>query len=108
MKCKHYSCTNETVGRSQYCCASCKTLYNRNKATVTKSVTVQTVTQVRPLDKVMFDVLYRRVCAYPGLEWKRSPEYDEIMHRLRTLTVEQLELEGQFVPCWKYKQEAAA
>jgi len=59
------------------------------------------------LSGVMFDDLYRRVGSYQGLDWKTSDEYKEIMHRLHTLTVEQLELEGQFVPCWKYKQEAA-
>ena len=61
----------------------------------------------RPLKHVMYDDLYRRVCLYKGLDWKVSPEYKEIMHRLHTLTVEQLELEGQFVPGWKYSEEAA-
>lgn len=110
MKCKQ--CGKEVAGRSQYCSESCKTVYNRNKR---KAKPEQTVTGTVPeqetgtgLDGVMFDELYRRVRAYPGLDWKTSPEYREIMHRLHTLTVEQLELEGQFVPCWKYKREEAA
>ena len=38
MKCKN--CDNEATGRSKYCSDSCKTVYNRNK----KSVTTETVT----------------------------------------------------------------
>lgn len=109
MKCKQ--CDNECSGRGQYCCESCKTVYNRNKRN-RKPEQIATGTSepeqgTHPLDDVLFDDLYRKVCSYPGLAWKTSLEYKEIMHRLHTLTAEQLELEGQWVPCWKYKQEAA-
>ncbi len=100
MKCKQCG-IQEAVGWSQYCSESCKTVYNRNKRNKKPE-------QTRPLDGVVYDDLYRAVCCYPSVSWKQSPEYKEIMHRLHTMTVEQLELEGQFVPCWKYQQEAVA
>lgn len=40
-------------------------------------------------------------------DWKRSPEHVEIMRRLHTMTVEQLEAQGQPVPAWK-REEAVA
>lgn len=44
-----------------------------------------------------------RMKRYKGLDWLNSPEHKEVMHRLHTRTV--AELESQFVPCWKYKQQ---
>lgn len=41
-------------------------------------------------------------------DWKRSPEHLEIMHRLHTLTVAELEAAGQPVPAWKVQEEATA
>ena len=38
---------------------------------------------------------------YSGIGWLNSPEYAEVVYRLLTSSVEQLEAEGQFVPCWK-------
>lgn len=39
-------------------------------------------------------------------DWKRTPEYKEVMRRLNTFTAAELEQQGQFIPCWK-QQEAA-
>ena len=101
-------CGKPVTGRSRYCCDSCKTVYNRNKRNKKPEqiITGTPKPEQRPLNDVLYGDLYRRLCSYPGMSWKPSLEYAEIMYRLYTLTVDQLELEGQFVPCWKY-QEAA-
>ncbi len=116
MKCKE--CESAlTNPRALYCNDKCRMAFKRRMSPeqVHKDLPEQNMspeqvenTTRTGLDGVMFDELYRRVCAYPGVEWKTSPEYKEIMHRLHTLTAGQLELEGQWIPCWKYKQEAAA
>ena len=41
--CKN-NCGNEAKGRSMYCSDTCKTLYNRNKKSVTTPVVTETVT----------------------------------------------------------------
>ena len=92
--------------RALYCNDKCRMQYNRKRPEQDSPEQNEPEQVTRTdLSGVMFDDLYRRVGSYQGLDWKTSDEYKEIM--LHTLTVEQLELEGQFVPCWKYKQEAA-
>ncbi len=46
--------------------------------------------------------------AYPHAAWVNSPEHKELMHRLHTMTVAELEAEGYFVPCWKHATEPTA
>lgn len=48
-----------------------------------------------------------RMKRYRGLDWPNSPEHKEVMHRLHIRTVAELESQGQFVPCWKYREAAA-
>lgn len=49
--------------------------------------------------------LRTRTRYYKGTAWTASPEYAETIHRLLTLTIEQLDAEGQFVPAWRLRQE---
>ncbi len=49
--------------------------------------------------------LRTRVRYYKGTDWIASPEYAETIHRLLTLTLEELDAEGQFVPAWRLRQE---
>ncbi len=54
--------------------------------------------------------LRRKVSAYHGRKWIASPEYCEVIYRLLTMTVEELQASGQHVPAWKMpkKKETAA
>jgi hypothetical protein len=42
-----------------------------------------------------------RISSYNSLTWIDSPEYAETVYRLQTLTVSQLQEQGQTVPQWK-------
>lgn len=42
-----------------------------------------------------------------GPNWWNAPEYARTIERLLTWTVEELEADGIFVPCWKYNQAKA-
>ena len=50
--------------------------------------------------------LYVAINSYPHDTWKDSPEYKELMKRLHSKTIEELESEGYSVPCWKYSEAA--
>ncbi len=45
--------------------------------------------------------IQRAVSRYHGLDWVASNEYAEVIHRLLTRTVEQLNTEGQHIPAWR-------
>jgi len=45
--------------------------------------------------------LYIRINLYPGVTWKTSPEYAELMKRLKEKSVEELKDQGYFIPTWK-------
>ncbi len=59
----------------------------------------------RPIEDVPSPELQRRL--HYMRDWKQSPEYKEIMRRLNTQTVEQLEQAGQFVPVAKHSASGA-
>ena len=50
--------------------------------------------------------LYLAINHCPGNTWKDSPEFAELMRRLRAKSVEELESEGYWIPSWKYKEAA--
>ncbi len=39
--------------------------------------------------------------AYPHDQWVNSPEHKELLRRLHSMTIEQLEEQGYHVPAWK-------
>ena len=45
--------------------------------------------------------LYIRINLYPGVTWKTSPEYIELMRRLNEMPLEMLRTQGYFIPTWK-------
>ncbi|HDZ86526.1 MAG TPA: hypothetical protein ENH57_02415 [Actinobacteria bacterium] len=45
--------------------------------------------------------LDQAIRAYPNDQWINSPEHKELMRRLHSMTIEQLEAEGYYVPGWK-------
>ncbi len=50
--------------------------------------------------------LYLAINSYPQDTWKDSPEFKELMKRLHSKSIEELESEGYSVPCWKYSEAA--
>lgn len=52
--------------------------------------------------------LKTRRSLYKGLQWISSPEYAETIYRLLTLSIEQLNAEGQFVPAWRLRMPSNA
>lgn len=42
-----------------------------------------------------------KVSIYPGIEWKHSPEYAELIYRLLTWSKQKLREQGHAVPAWK-------
>lgn len=45
--------------------------------------------------------LQAAIKAYPADQWVNSPEHKELLHRLHTRSVAELESDGYFVPAWK-------
>ncbi|MHC4322701.1 MAG: hypothetical protein ACYSUX_00345 [Planctomycetota bacterium] len=117
-KCKH--CGNILTGRKIYCSPKCKQAAyrnNRNTPTVTKEpVTVTDVTvtptvtsKVTPVPEcgnVLVRQLTRKqlksaIDNYPEDTWKDSPEYAELIRRLREMSIDELKAEGYWLPMWK-------
>ncbi len=58
------------------------------------------------LARVTAAQLYSAIRSYPQDTWVNSPEHVELMRRLKTMSVEQLEAEGYWIPCWKQAEAA--
>ncbi len=52
------------------------------------------------------DQLYSAIRSYPQDTWVNSPEHTELMRRLRSMSIEQLEAGGYWIPCWKHVEAA--
>ena len=50
--------------------------------------------------------LYVAIRNYPQDTWKDSPEFKELMKRLHSMSIEELEAGGYDIPCWKYSEAA--
>ncbi len=46
--------------------------------------------------------LYDMIGRYPEDTWRFSSEYKELMRRLRSMSIDELESGGYYIPCWKY------
>lgn len=46
--------------------------------------------------------LYDAINSYESDSWKDSPEFKELMKRLKTMPIKKLEAQGYIVPGWKY------
>lgn len=68
-----------------------------NPVTVTSNVTVREDS----VTKLSREELYKRIHRYPGNTWKDSPEYAELIHRLKTTPLSELEAKGYQIPNWK-------
>ena len=123
MKCIH--CDKEFKSKratAKYCSDKCRVTAGRLSVTnkplsVTKepvSVTDVTVKEVSvtkdrtlkiaeesTVRKLSRQKLYTTIDSYPHDTWITSPEYKELLRRLETMSIEQLEEEGYSIPVWK-------
>lgn len=59
-------------------------------------------------ERMTADQLHRKVSSYKGQAWIANPEYAEVIHRLLTMSIDQLEQSGQSIPAWKLNMELMA
>ena len=60
----------------------------------------------KPVKDMTRQELSTAINAYPQDTWIDSPEHQELMRRLRTLTIDELKAQGYWIPAWKLKGAA--
>lgn len=82
---------------------------------VTSVTLVEALAGVTPVDwartnadvvSLTKDQLYSAIRSYPQDTWVGSPEYVELMRRLKIMSIKQLEDGGYWIPCWKHTEAA--
>ena len=104
-------CKVEFEGRSnaKYCSPKCRVAANRNiKDSVTDKSVTDTVTDNKPIEMSNGfpknpQELYSLIARYKEDTWKDSPEYKELMRRLKNYPLETLKEQGYYIPGWKLK-----
>ena len=90
---------------AQFCSSTCRSKKSRN-ATDNLSVATDNATDnVQQCSTLTKDELYTRIEFYPQDTWKDSPEFAELMKRLKEMSIEELEAKGYSVPNWKRSKE---
>ncbi len=134
MKCKHLKCNNEVSGKQLFCSDKCRKAQSRTQLGQTSksdSAVGQVIDTVKPeqlITQPMLDSLPIGVVHPSGQpdehtarlsaldlkvrlnaikDWQASTVYAEVVYRLLTSTLEQLEQSGQFVPAWRGQWQAA-
>lgn len=59
------------------------------------------VEEAKDVKKLTAKELYAAIEAYPEDTWVGSPEYYELMRRLRAMDVDELRAKGYSIPNWK-------
>lgn len=76
----------------------------QQKGVTSDGVTPKTVTPDPPCDDELFSGVPEQCRIYAngelGGEW-----YRRLIHHLKTTSIEDLQTEGIFIPCWRYAQE---
>jgi len=75
---------------AKYCSPKCRKLAFLSVPEVSVPISVT---------KMTADDLYHAINCYPGNSWKDSPEFEELMRRLETFSID--ELTGYWIPNWK-------
>jgi len=88
-------CNKECTGKT--CSGACRAKLSRRTAKQEESARAR-------LKDLPAHALYQLINRYEADTWAGSAEYTELMHRLKTLTLEQLKDQGYYVPVWKYKE----
>jgi hypothetical protein len=82
---------------SKYCSDNCRKLAFRDK----DNVSVPKLSVPRDFSEYGAQDLYDEIGTYQGDAWKECPAYKELCRRLEKKSIEQLKLEGYFIPNWK-------
>ena len=93
MKCKQ--CNQEYEPKratSQFCGSKCRLAFHRSNSETVNETLTGLVTRAD---------LYESIGNYPQDTWVNSPEHRELMGRLRSMSIEELEQGGYWIPCWK-------
>ena len=93
----------------KYCSDACRMVYKRTEQMSKR--TSEHPARIMYLDIEVKDLTAAQITAaidsYPQDTWKDSLEYEELMHRLRTMSIKELVDKGHSIPAWKRKEEAA-
>jgi len=85
---------------AKYCSPKCRKLAFLSVPEVSvPEVSVPEVSVPISVTKMTADDLYHAINCYPGNSWKDSPEFEELMRRLETFSID--ELTGYWIPNWK-------
>ena len=104
----------QTKGKKtrQFCNDACRMAYKRKseqegKSEQFKSEQIKSE-QANPnkpeqteLRKLSAQELYTKIDGYQSDKWAKSPEYLELLRRLKTMSIKDLRKEGFSVPSWK-------
>ncbi len=107
--CKHCRVMAVT-GEQVYCSDKCRQAAYRNRRE-TPAVTKPESVTAKPNSDTQLGQLSRKqlkaaIDSYPEDTWKDSPEYRELIHRLHTKSIDELEAEGYWIPAWKANAQA--
>lgn len=91
------NCDKEISDKAKYCSSKCKMAYRRKTVTNSPKITVTPKT-VTGMTK---DELYSNIDHYQRDTWKDSPEFKELMRRLKSYSLNRLKEEGYSIPSWK-------
>ena len=107
-RCKNRKCGKIVTGKKVYCSDACRMAYKRQPEQVELSNPNIEPEQSQPeqakpntietLSRVDLNMAIR---AYPNDTWIDSPEHKELMSRLRSRSIEDLEADGYWIPAWK-------
>ena len=85
---------------AKFCSDVCKLKFNRG-FNGGKDIHLKEEVSVPQCSALTKDELYTRIEFYPQDTWKDSPEFAELMKRLKEMSIEELEAKGYSVPNWK-------
>lgn len=119
--CKWMECSNELTGRQkEFCSDKCRMAHKRHTVLAAEAAEViakveqdTKVEQPKPeqtkpeqaksntVESLSRVELQQAIRAYPNDQWINSPEHKELMSRLHSMTIEELEADGYWIPAWK-------
>ncbi len=124
VKCKNL-CGKDLTGRQkEFCSDKCRKQFRRNSDRLGQNetrtpksdsvefeskiagVAVRSGTEYISIGRLTVKQLYSAIRSYPQDTWKDSPEFKELMKRLHSMSIEELETGGYDIPCWKYSEAA--
>jgi hypothetical protein len=105
MKKKCEICGNEFEAvrdTARFCSDKCKKqAYRGSNSELEEEPRVEEGIKKKDLSKLSAEDLYNGISTYKEDKWIDSPEHEELMRRLKELSIEELEEQGFKIPNWK-------